>query len=94
VLLLLPLQALAEPKTLAGDLQQMGVKRQPIQECGRHPLVAGEEGRPVGERRRSPLDEVEWPPAQRLAPYCPRRKRDDAGQQERLFDQEGESSVG
>jgi hypothetical protein len=42
----------------------------------------------------SPLDEVAWHPAQRLAPYRPRRKRDDAAQQERLFDQEGEASVG
>lgn len=42
----------------------------------------------------SPLDEVEWHPAQRLAPYRPRRRRGDAAQQERLFDREGDASVG
>ncbi len=42
----------------------------------------------------SPLDEVEWHPAQRLAPYRPRQKRGDAAQQERLFDHEGEASIG
>ena len=31
-----------------------------------------------------PLDEVEWHPAQRLAPYRPRRQRRDEGTQERL----------
>jgi len=39
------------------------------------------------------LEAVEWRPAQRLPPYRPRRKRGDAGQQERLFDQEGDASV-
>ncbi len=41
-----------------------------------------------------PLEEVAWHPAQRLAPYRPRRKRGDAGRQGRLFAQEGESSAG
>ena len=42
----------------------------------------------------SPLDEVAWHPAQRLAPYRSRRKRGDAVPQERLFDREGEVAVG
>jgi len=33
----------------------------------------------------SPLDEVEWRPAQRLAPYRPRRRRNGEGTQEPLF---------
>jgi hypothetical protein len=37
---------------------------------------------------------VEWHPAQRLAPYRPRRRRGVAAQQERLFDREGVASVG
>ncbi len=41
-----------------------------------------------------PLDETEWRPAQRLSPYCTRRKRADAGRQERLFGEEGEAAVG
>jgi hypothetical protein len=33
----------------------------------------------------APLDETVWQPARRLTPYRPRRKRDEALQQERLF---------
>ena len=40
----------------------------------------------------SPLDETEWRPAQRLAPYRPRRKREAEGVQERLFRAEQEAS--
>jgi transposase InsO family protein len=42
----------------------------------------------------SPLDEVEWHPTKRLAPYCSRRQRGNAALQEHLFDQEGETSAG
>ena len=41
-----------------------------------------------------PLAETEWHPAQRLAPYRARRRRRGEGQQERLFDTEGEAEVG
>jgi hypothetical protein len=40
----------------------------------------------------SPLDETEWRPAHRLAPYRPRRKREAEGVQERLFREEQEAS--
>jgi hypothetical protein len=40
----------------------------------------------------SPLDETDWRPAQRLAPYRPRRKREAEGVQERLFRAEQEAS--
>jgi hypothetical protein len=39
------------------------------------------------------LEEVDWRPAQRLAPYRPRRRRPDEADQERLFVQEGDASV-
>jgi hypothetical protein len=41
----------------------------------------------------SPLDEVAWYPARRLAPYRPRRRCADKGQQERLFATEPETSA-
>ena len=41
-----------------------------------------------------PLDEADWHPAQRLAPYRPRRKRGDAGRQGRLFPPDGEAAAG
>jgi hypothetical protein len=40
------------------------------------------------------LGEVDLHPAWRLCPYRPRRKRATEGRQERLFDREGEASVG
>jgi putative transposase len=42
----------------------------------------------------TPLDETEWHPAQRLAPYRARRRRSEDGRQERLFAPEDEVSVG
>jgi hypothetical protein len=42
----------------------------------------------------SPLDEVEWRPAQRLAPYRPRRRRDGEGTQEPLFAVADEAALG
>ena len=42
----------------------------------------------------APLDEVEWHPAQRLAPYRPRRQRRDQGTQERLLVPEPDAAVG
>ena len=41
----------------------------------------------------SPLDTVAWHPARRLAPYRPRRKRTEAGRQERLLAEEEAASV-
>ena len=40
----------------------------------------------------SSLEEVEWHPVQRVAPYRPRRKRGDAGRQGRLFPPEAEAA--
>jgi putative transposase len=40
------------------------------------------------------LDEVEWHPARRMAPYCARRRRRGEGQQERLFADDGDQAVG
>ncbi len=42
----------------------------------------------------SPLDEVGWSPARRLAPYCPRRQRGGEGKQEPLFTVEDEAALG
>lgn len=42
----------------------------------------------------SSLNEVEWRPAQRLAPYRPRRQRDGEGKQEPLFTVEDEAALG
>ncbi len=42
----------------------------------------------------SPLDELEWRPAQRLVPYRPRRRRDGAGTQEPLFTVEDAAAFG
>lgn len=42
----------------------------------------------------SALDEVAWHPAQRLAPYRPRRRRDGEGKQEPLFVVEDEAAFG
>jgi transposase len=42
----------------------------------------------------SPLDELDWRPVQRLAPYRLRRKRGDAARQERLLDQAGKVAIG
>ncbi len=42
----------------------------------------------------SSLDEVVWHPAQRLAPYRPRRRRDGEGKQEPLFTVEDEAAFG
>ena len=41
-----------------------------------------------------PLEEVEWHPAQRLAPYRPRRKRTDARRQAPLPEPDREASAG
>ena len=42
----------------------------------------------------APLDEVDWRPAQRLAPYRPRRRRDGEGKQEPLFTVEDAANLG
>ncbi len=41
-----------------------------------------------------PLEELDWRPAQRLAPYRPRRKRGGGGHQARLFREESEAAAG
>jgi transposase len=41
-----------------------------------------------------PLDEAEWHPARRLAPYRPRRQPGNAGRQTRLFPPPGEAAAG
>ncbi len=41
-----------------------------------------------------PLEDIAWRPAQRLAPYRPRRRRRDEACQERLFVPGGDASVG
>ena len=51
-LLLLALQALAQAEALAGELQEVGVERQPVEKRRGQPLVAAEEGRPLRERHR------------------------------------------
>jgi len=40
------------------------------------------------------LETLVWHPVRRLSPYCPRRKRVETGQQERLVAVESEVSVG
>ena len=42
----------------------------------------------------APLAETDWHPAQRLAPYRPRRRRRGAGLQACLFANDGDQAVG
>ena len=58
VLLLLPLRTRPQPKALPGELEQVRVGRQPVEERRGQPLVA-EEARPVGERHRRREDETD-----------------------------------
>ena len=62
--------------------------------CGRSPSRASSRTGHASPQPFLPLEEVEWHPAQRLAPYRPRRRRRGEGRQEPLFADDGDQAVG